>query len=164
MNRNPSLRAFCWAAVVLWMALIFFFSSQPAAESSKTSSPFVRAYLSLVHPDFGSLSPEEQFTLEEEASFLIRKTAHFSIYTILGALSYSAVSVTLSGSEAKTRIPLSFLIGALYAVSDEIHQSFVPGRSCELRDMAIDSAGVLLGVLIASGIAALLRRKRRKEK
>ena len=161
MNRKASLRALCWAAVVLWMALIFFFSSQPAEESSQTSSPFVRAYLSLVHPGFGSLSPEEQFALEEDASFLVRKTAHFSIYAMLGALAYSAVSTALSGSAP--RIPLSFLIGALYAVSDEIHQSFVPGRSCELRDMAIDSAGVLLGVLIASGIAAL-RRKHKKGK
>ena len=39
-------------------------------------------------------------------------------------------------------------IGTLYAVSDEIHQVFIDGRSCELRDIAIDAGGVLLGVLI----------------
>ena len=44
----------------------------------------------------------------------------------------------------------AWLAGTLYAMTDEIHQSFVPGRSCELRDMGIDSCGVLAGVLVVS--------------
>ena len=162
MKRTTVFLVLCWAAAALWMALIFSFSAQPASESSETSSPFVRAYLSLFHPEYGSLSPTEQFELEEEASFRVRKTAHFSIYTILGALLFSAAARNVSASGLK--IPLSFLIGALYAVSDEIHQSFVPGRSCELRDMCIDSAGVLLGVLLCAGIASLIRRRKQQDR
>lgn len=43
---------------------------------------------------------------------------------------------------------LAWMVGTLYAVSDEVHQFFVPGRSCEVRDMVIDSCGVAAGVLI----------------
>ena len=53
----------------------------------------------------------------------------------------------------------AWLAGTLYAVTDEIHQSFVPGRSCELRDMGIDSCGVLAGVLVVS---FLMRSKERR--
>ena len=40
------------------------------------------------------------------------------------------------------------MIGVLYAVTDEVHQYFVPGRSCELRDALIDACGVAAGVAI----------------
>ena len=158
MKRTTVFLILSWTAVFLWMALIFSFSAQPSDESSAVSSPFVRAYLFLFHPEYEDLSPGDRFELEENASFLVRKTAHFSIYTVLGALLFSAVSRTLPA--AKLRIPLAFLTGALYAVSDEFHQSFVPGRSCEIRDMTIDSAGVLLGVLLCAGAAVLIRRRR----
>lgn len=57
-------------------------------------------------------------------------------------------------------IPL--LIGFLYAVSDEIHQYFVPGRAMQARDVLIDTAGVLLGIWIARGIMRIRYGERRK--
>lgn len=58
---------------------------------------------------------------------------------------------TLPGMiSCKGLIPL--LIGFLYAVSDEIHQYFVPGRAMQARDVLIDTVGVLLGIWIARGI------------
>ena len=48
----------------------------------------------------------------------------------------------------KLTIWISWLTGTLYALSDEFHQRFVPGRSCSLRDVLIDSAGCLSGILI----------------
>ena len=157
MTRKTAVRVLLWAAVLALMALIFTFSSQPAEQSSETSSPFVDLYMHIFHRDADSLSPEEQFDLRESASFLVRKAAHFSIYTLLGILLSSAVRATFSGYK---RLWLPFILGALYAVSDEFHQSFVPGRSCELRDMAIDSSGVLLGVLLVAGVCCLLSRRK----
>ena len=55
---------------------------------------------------------------------------------------------------------IAWIIGALYSVTDEVHQYFVPGRSCELRDMGIDSCGVLAGVLI---VMLVLRHKERRQ-
>jgi len=62
-----------------------------------------------------------------------------------------------SGQLLRTAL-LSWGIGALYALTDEVHQSFVPGRSCEIRDILIDSCGVAAGVLIM----AALRSRRAK--
>lgn len=155
MAGNKAVPVLLWAAVLVLMAVIFTFSAQPADESSATSSPFVDVYMRLFHPEADSLSPKERFELEESASFTVRKAAHFSIYTLLGLLLTAAVSSTFSSS-GYIRLWLPFLLGALWAVSDEIHQSFVPGRSCELRDMAIDSAGVLLGVLLFTACTRLV--------
>ncbi len=50
----------------------------------------------------------------------------------------------------KRRIILTIIVGMLYATSDEIHQFFVPGRSAEVRDVCIDTLGVICGVIIAT--------------
>ena len=154
MTGKNAVRVLLWAAVLALMAVIFTLSAQPAGESSETSSPFVELYIRLFHPEAENLPPEERFELGESASFIVRKAAHFSVYALLGLLLAAAVSVTFSAGAVR-RLLLPFLIGALWAVSDEIHQSFVPGRSCELRDMAIDSLGALLGVLLFAAAARL---------
>lgn len=68
---------------------------------------------------------------------VLRKLAHFAEYAILGALLARAVAA----------LP-AWVLGVLYAVSDEVHQSFVAGREGAVRDVAIDAAGVLVGVLV----------------
>ena len=67
----------------------------------------------------------------------LRKLAHTAEYAVLGALLERALRSP----------PLAFLAGALYAVTDEIHQTFVRGRHGAPVDVAIDSVGVLLGIL-----------------
>ena len=48
----------------------------------------------------------------------------------------------------KNRIAISAIIGLLYAISDEIHQAFIPGRGPQIGDVGIDFAGVIIGILI----------------
>jgi hypothetical protein len=67
----------------------------------------------------------------------LRKVAHVAEYAILGALL----------ARASGRAAIALLIGTLYAVSDEIHQSFVPGRMGSPLDVAIDTVGVAVGVV-----------------
>ena len=69
---------------------------------------------------------------------ILRKAAHVTEYAILGLLLMRAI-----GRE----IP-AVLIGVAYAISDELHQHFVRGRHSSPIDVAIDSAGVLIGVLV----------------
>ena len=45
-----------------------------------------------------------------------------------------------------------------YAATDEFHQWFVPGRSCEVRDVCVDGTGALIGCLAAAGIWKLIRK------
>jgi VanZ family protein len=76
--------------------------------------------------------------------FVLRKIAHVCEYAVLGLLLYRATR----------REQLAVLIGVLYAASDEFHQHFVPGRHATVRDVAIDTGGVLVGVLAARTIGA----------
>jgi hypothetical protein len=69
---------------------------------------------------------------------LLRKLAHAAEYAILGALLLRATG----------RAWLALALGALYATSDEIHQTFVPGRKGRPLDVAIDVAGLAIGVLL----------------
>ncbi len=78
---------------------------------------------------------------------ILRKGAHVTEYAILGLLLLRAV-----GREAP-----AFLLGVGYAITDEVHQHFVSGRHASPIDVAIDSAGVLLGVLV--GARALFPRR-----
>lgn len=153
-----------WAAVFLCMGCIFAFSAENAAESTDTSNGLLYSILRLFDPRFDSYSEEEQGALLEGYSFYIRKTAHFSIYAILGFLvsnAFAYQSHVYGKPSLSKRLGFSLLIGVLYAVSDEIHQYFVPGRSCDVRDMLIDSAGVAVGILL-SFILTLLIKKHRK--
>jgi VanZ family protein len=72
----------------------------------------------------------------------LRKAAHLAEYAILGALLARALYNTMA---AWTWI--AWLAGAVYAVTDELHQHFVPGREASPVDVAIDAAGVAVGVL-----------------
>jgi VanZ family protein len=70
------------------------------------------------------------------------KLAHFAAYSVLGlALGHARVHTGLP-------IPLLAAIGYLFALSDELHQSFVPGRSAEFGDWVADSLGVLAGLFL----------------
>jgi VanZ family protein len=71
---------------------------------------------------------------------VLRKIAHVGEYAVLGALLYRAVR----------REPAAILLGSLYAVTDEVHQSFVAGRHGSPLDWLIDTAGVVLGVVLLS--------------
>jgi VanZ family protein len=71
---------------------------------------------------------------------VLRKIAHVGEYAVLGALLYRAVR----------REPAAIVLGSLYAVTDEVHQSFVAGRHGSPVDWLIDTVGVVAGVLLLS--------------
>ena len=77
-----------------------------------------------------------------------------------GGAEVSAGAINGGKPRAWLRWLLPWLIATLYAVSDEFHQYFIPGRSCQVGDVMIDSAGACVGVLVVMGIVHLLGRKR----
>ena len=151
------VRILLWILVLAWMAVIFSFSTENAEESSATSAAVIRRLLAVFDRGFSSLTPAEQFERMEAWSFAVRKTAHFTAFAILGLLSSAALSLDLSPRRA---FPAALLLGALYAVSDEVHQFFVPGRACQLRDVLIDTAGVVTSLLLLFLLRKILRRGR----
>lgn len=78
----------------------------------------------------------------------LRKYAHFFIYLILGSVIKNALWV--SGKEGWKAALLAIFLSFLYAVFDEIHQIFVPGRMFLVTDILIDTAGAAVGVTIYS--------------
>ena len=125
-----------WVAVAVWMGVIFFLSSQTGGESAGLSARIVEG-LNEVLPgaDVDALG------------VIVRKGAHVTEYAILGALLAWAF---------RGRSGWAIPVGVAYAVTDEVHQLFVPGRAGQAGDVLIDSIGVLLGV----GVVALIRSRR----
>jgi VanZ family protein len=73
---------------------------------------------------------------------------HFAAYALLGALFLRAFSTTRINHNLKFIFMLSVLLSSLYGISDEIHQSFVPYRTSDYRDVLADILGSILGVYI----------------
>ena len=104
------------------MGIIFLFSSCNAELSALQSEMIVKLINNVVPVN----------------SFFVRKMAHFSLFFILSIVMFLVCK----------NISLSFLITTTYAILDEVHQYFVPGRSCELRDIVIDVSGCLVALSI----------------
>lgn len=130
---------------VLLAGVIFYMSSEPATESSDRSTTIAAEILPLVHPAFETLPPEEQKAVLSSADHILRKTAHFCVYGVLGVL-LLLYSLCLT-AKPPAHMLRALLAATVYAASDEIHQAFVPGRGSAVTDVLLDSAGALCGIL-----------------
>lgn len=153
---TPARAIFCLLSVAV-MAAIFYLSSQDADESSQTSGFFTDFILNHFVKGYTDFTPEHKDEINEWLSFIIRKCAHFSAYASLGFCTSCAVGKRRLFSLGSL---LAWGICILYACSDEFHQRFVAGRSCELRDVIIDSSGALTGLLAAMLAMWIVSRKK----
>ena len=148
INKNKKVWAFrilLLILILLWMRVIFGFSAQTSEESSSVSQRIVRMLTS----DENKIQ-----TLEH----IVRKLAHFSIYTVGGILIFGFCE-TFSGLTKTRKVQLTLLVGVLYAISDELHQKFVSGRSCQITDVLIDSCGVIFGMLLVLLVVEMLKKR-----
>lgn len=125
--------------------VIFNFSAQDGGKSGNLSlkvTNFIVDMLSKVK----NMDLALRMHYIERLHPIIRKLAHFSIYCLVG---FSVMGFWCTFDiKNKYKLLWSILIGVLYAAGDEFHQSFVPGRGPSIRDVCIDSAGVLTGIFI----------------
>ncbi|MBQ6633639.1 MAG: VanZ family protein [Ruminococcus sp.] len=140
----------------LWCALIFLFSSNSADTSGKQSGRIVGIVIDVFVPDYDSLSEARQEQITDTVTFIVRKTAHFTEYLVLGALVFWCLYKT---KEKRLRTVLAAVLTSLYSVTDELHQLFSDGRSCELRDVLIDTCGGIVGALGALLIFVLWEKR-----
>lgn len=160
MTRNSQIKIIRYVSFLLALAvavLIFSMSSQSSSKSSATSGSIISAVAGLLNRNFDEMTLSEQTDYIQSFQFIVRKAAHFSVYALLSFF-LSSGFLTFYNLKKQWRLLFAYLIAVLYAVSDEIHQFFVPGRSCELRDVIIDSCGALLGL----GIVVLIYLKKEK--
>lgn len=140
IKKSKIIFALLTAAV---MVCIFFFSCENADKSSDTSGIIVNFILNVFYRDFDSMTLAEQAETMSQISHIIRKTAHFTIYAALGFFS----SLTAGRRKIFSKSSLVVVLFCFaYAVSDEIHQYFVPGRACMFTDMLIDTCGGITGM------------------
>lgn len=126
-----------WALLISWMCFIFFMSHQPGNVSSNQSD--------LVLKIFSFIGIELNDYFGEIATFIVRKTAHFSEYFILYLLSYNVFRYYVKNKKYSIYL---ILFVALYAISDEFHQAFIPGRGPAIRDVLIDTSGGIFAYII----------------
>ena len=125
------------------MLFIFSLSADSGEVSeAKSDSVIVKIAETILHRKLTTLEKEEYI---ENTVVFVRKTAHFTLYFILGLL---IISFLKEFGLSKKSIIISIIVVLLYACSDEIHQTFVVGRSGEILDVFIDTIGGSLSTLL----------------
>ena len=144
-------RVLPWMMVIAWAALIFIFSHQPAQVSKGLSV----ATTEFVIETMEKMSPDHGFEVSD-LHRVVRKHAHFWLYLVLGIQVVHSVSLR---SELRLRhVLIAFVCCVAYAISDEIHQLYVPGRGAQASDVLIDSAGVIVGIALYGLISRFSRK------
>ncbi len=158
MKKIISIRAVLILLLLLWATLIFVMSSQPAVKSSQTSNKFVLKIIDVIYRDFQTFSKQQQTSITDTFTFIVRKAAHFLEYFVLGLLS-SGVAITYSAKKHRLCFVVATIFCVIYAIGDEVHQCFVPGRACRFLDMCIDSAGSIFAVIFIALITSVYKRR-----
>jgi VanZ family protein len=119
-----------WGPAVILMLVIFIFSATPSNEL----------------PNFG------------RSDTIIKKGAHMLGYALLILAYLRGVTGTpLTGHETWKFAIFSLCLAVLYAMTDEYHQSFVPGRNSRWTDVGIDTIGGSVGLLLWSVLPSVRR-------
>lgn len=126
------------------MTVIFVFSSQSRADSADLSEGLTVKIVNTV-PVIKDKPPEVKKQIVKDIHNCIRKSAHFLLFSLLGISSYLMFIVMKYGSCEQKKWLYAIIFCALYASFDEIHQTFVPGRSGEIGDIILDTAGAMAG-------------------
>ncbi|MGN1299263.1 MAG: VanZ family protein [Candidatus Scatovivens sp.] len=145
MKKITIIRIILIILILLWMYIVFGFSSQNGEKSGGIS---FKISMLLTRNN------------EENAKILepyIRKIAHFSEYAVGGCLIYCLL-LTIEKIKENIKLILATVIGFLYAVTDEVHQLFIPGREGKTLDVYIDTLGVIFGILMILLIRKIIEK------
>ena len=127
--------------LVLWLGLIFFAST---GEFSASNTSLIIG--PLLHWLFPNITDERVALVH----FFVRKLAHFTEYAVLALLAIRAFINSSQKSIKRHWFLISLLLVALYALTDEFHQSFIPSRTASIYDSLIDTSGGLTALILYS--------------
>jgi VanZ family protein len=137
-DRHIGGTAQAWFPVALWAGVIFYFSTE--AGSFSNTAGLLGAVVSLLFPEL--TAPHLA-----AAHLLVRKVGHWCEYFILSLLALRALRTASPPRRERTQSWVALALVVIYAMLDELHQPFVPGRTASLGDVAIDAFGGACGVL-----------------
>ncbi|MBO5113725.1 MAG: VanZ family protein [Lachnospiraceae bacterium] len=158
MKKVITVIAVCLLIAVYIM--IFLFSADDAAESSSLSVAVTRKLINLYY-HFFSGNNNAVLTVPvvtDDAEAIVRKMAHFTEYMAVGFLSFGIAVIWMQ--RIKAGIVAVTLQVFLSAGLDEIHQYFVPGRYASFRDVLIDTAGGIAGIMMVFLMYKIRKRRR----
>ena len=135
-----------WVPAALWYSLIWSFSSQPGDTSGDISVGLLEGALVSGGSDFSAADSTVQLAVDWLLNMYIRKAAHMFLFFVLTLLVWLALTRVLR--QRPKRAAAAAVLGVALAALDEYHQTLVPGRSGELRDVLVDSAGVLIALFL----------------
>ena len=153
------IRIVLFILILTTFITIFRFSSQDGQTSSSLSKEVTEKVTKRINK-IQNLEETERKNVLSRIEKIIRKIAHFSLYTIVGILLMS-LACTYEFTEFK-RGGISFLIGLMYACLDELHRFFISERSAQITDVMIDSMGVLFGILLVMLIYKIYTSRKEK--
>lgn len=131
-------------SLILWMIIIFSFSSANANKSTGTSDKVITTMIEIKDKIIDQETPiSEKEIIVKNSSFYVRKIAHITEYLILGLLMFNALK-----QFNILNIYYAIILCILYSCTDEFHQLFINGRSGSFRDVLIDTIGILLGTYL----------------
>jgi VanZ family protein len=134
-----------WLPLLIWLSVIFLGST--SVMSAEHTSRYIVPFLLRLKP---GMSPNTIWTI----LVVVRKCAHVIEYSVLALLSWRALrSVPSLGTKSSMVFGAVLLGCALFAASDEFHQTFVKSRTPSVRDVLLDVFGALLGLLIGASFA-----------
>ena len=133
--------------IILWMGVIFYFSSMTADVSTRQSDGFISMTIGkIIDVFYDDISINEKQEIIENIKIPIRKLAHISEFFILTIL--VSLYINCYNIDIKRLLLITFIISFIYACSDEFHQLFVSGRSAAFIDVLIDSIGIISWLII----------------
>ena len=163
------------AFIIIWMSIIFIFSSMPSEESNEKSKAAIKETIEIINQTPVSMQNENLYQTEynktktieennnqieneeqivEKLNMQLRKWMHATEYLILSRLIFN----WLRNYEIKSwkAIVISVIISFLYACTDEFHQLFVSGRTSQFTDVLIDTTGAIIGVTIFTILLSII--------
>ena len=163
VNKGGSCKstALAWSLTVVWMLVIFLLSAQPGSQSGSLSMDVTKIIADIAGFIF-RLNPEKIADSDQlyMLNGIIREFAHGAAYFILALLAANALK--RHGLKGRKLLLLTLSFCAIYAISDEIHQLFVPGRTCELFDLGVDMLGAFCSMALLQLFFFLNRKIIRK--
>jgi len=152
-------KAILWILVIFISVQIFSFSNADSTSSAAISTKITGVIFRAVQGVF-DVPQEQEAELFDFCHKAVRKTAHFTEYACLVVSVYLLLSCY---SLKKIFSPLiSLLYCLVYAITDEVHQLFVDGRSGQVADVCIDFLGAVAGVLIVLCVKYLILHRKQK--
>ena len=153
------LRAVLFLLILLTASAIFAFSAQDGEGSSQQTEKVESAISDTILPDYDPEKPSEERTwIDINLTKVLRKSAHMFVFGLLATWIY--LFLLTWRADPLSHYFSALLFTLLYAISDEIHQCFVEGRSGSVTDVLIDMCGALLFTTTILLIARLVGRDR----